>query len=135
MQIHFWTSDIDAAVRYYCDVLGFTQAYVQPEGGPYDFCILTLAGQQVMFGITPTDLIALDRNDRPLLETVLPRIGQAGPLSIYLAVPDVAGHYANAMAHDAQIVEPLWHAPWSSTQYSLIDMDGQLLTFYGAESH
>lgn len=130
MQIHFWTNDIDDAIRYYTETLGFALTYSQPDGGPYDFCILKLGNQEVMFGIPPTELIAMNRNDRPLMETVLSRIGQSGPLSIYLAVPDVEAHYTHAVAHKAQILEPLWQTPWGLTQYSLCDMDGQLLTFH-----
>lgn len=130
MQIHFWTADINAAIRTYTEVLGFTLAYAQPDGGPYDFCILKLGEQQVMFGIPPHELVALERNDQLLLEAVNQRIGKAGPLAIYIAVPDVAVHYAHAQAEGAEILEPLWQAPWNSIQYSLQDMDGHLLTFY-----
>lgn len=131
MQIHFWTNNIDAAITYYTQTLGFSLSYAQPEGGPTDFCILKLGEQQVMFGIPPIDLIALNRNDKPLMEAILPRIGQTGPLSIYLSVPDIEDHYANAQAHGADILEPLWQTPWGLSQYSLQDMDGQLLTFHG----
>ncbi|MEM7126613.1 MAG: VOC family protein [Chloroflexota bacterium] len=134
MQIHFWTKDINAAIQYYTQTLGFTLTYAQPDGYPYDFCILTLNEQQVMFGIPPTELIALERNDKPLMETILPRIGQSGPLSIYFTVPDVEAHYTNASEQGAKILEPLWQTPWGLHQYSLKDMDGQLLTFHGAES-
>ncbi|MBV7338673.1 SRPBCC domain-containing protein [Chloroflexi bacterium TSY] len=130
MQIHFWTHDIDEAIRYYTETLGFALTFAQPDGGPFDFCILTLNEQRVMFGIPPTELIALNRNDKPLLEAVLSRLSQVGPLSIYFSVLDVEAHYANATEHRAQILEPLWKTPWGLIQYSLIDMDGQLLTFY-----
>ncbi len=130
MQIHFWTNDIDAAIKYYTETLGFSLTYAQPEGDPYDFCILKLDEQQVMFGIPPTELIEMNRQDKPLLEAVLSRIGHAGPLSIYLSVSDIEGHYANAVERGAQIMEPLWQTPWGLQQYSLRDMDGQLLTFH-----
>ena len=130
MQIHFWTADIDKAIKTYTEMLGFTLTYAQPTEGPLDFCILLLEDQQVMFGNPPTELIGMNRNDQPLLEAVSGRIGQAGPLSIYFAVADVDAHYAHAVAQVAKIMEPLWQTPWRLKQYSLQDMDGQLLTFH-----
>lgn len=64
------------------------------------------------------------------METVLSRIGQSARLSIYLAVANVEAHYANGVAHEAQILEPLGQTPWGLTQYSRYDMGGQLLTFH-----
>ena len=130
MQIHFWTADIDQAIKTYTEVLGFTLTYSQPAEGPLDFCILLLEEQQVMFGIPPSELIEMDRHDRPLLEAVNGRIGKAGPQSIYFAVLDVDAHYAHAVKNGATIMEPLWQTPWGLKQYSLQDMDGQLLTFH-----
>ena len=130
MQIHFWTNDIDEAIRFYTETLGFTLTYSQPEGGPLDFCILKLGEQQVMFGIPPVELIELDRHDKPLMEAIVPRIGQKGPLSIYLEVADVEAHYQNAVGKGVQVLEPLWQTPWGLHQYSVQDMDGQLLTFH-----
>ena len=130
MQIHFWTTDIDKAIQFYTETLGFTLAYSQPDDGPLDFCILKLDEQQVMFGIPPVELIKLDRQDKPLMEAILPRIGQKGPLSIYFAVSDIEGHYQNAVEREAQILEPLWQTPWGLQQYSMQDMGGQLLTFH-----
>ncbi|MDJ0752169.1 MAG: VOC family protein [Ardenticatenaceae bacterium] len=130
MQIHFWTNDIDRAVRFYTEALGFTLIYSQPDNGPTDFCILQLSDQEVMFGIPPVKLAALDRPDKRLMEMVITRLGQNGPLSIYFAVPDVEAHYSQAVAQGAEILEPLWQTPWGLKQYSLRDMDGQLLTFH-----
>lgn len=131
MQIHFWTTDVDAAIAYYADVLGFELAFSQPDQGPREFCILRLGDQQVMFGSPPEDLIGLARIDKRLLETAMSRIGGAGPLSIYLAVEDVDDHYCAVKAAGADVVEPLWQTPWGLRQYSVSDMDGQLLTFHG----
>ena len=111
MQIHFWTNDIDQAIRYYTETLGFTLAYSQPDDGPLDFCILKLDEQKVMFGIPPAELIELDRHDKSLMEAVLPRIGQMGPLSIYFAVADVESHYQGTVGRGAKILEPLWQTP------------------------
>ncbi|MCP4422774.1 MAG: hypothetical protein GY805_39700 [Chloroflexi bacterium] len=130
--IHFWTNDIDTAIGYYTKTLGFSLIHVQPDKAPHDFCILKLGEQQVMFGIPPTELIRLNRPDKPLMEAVLSRIGQTGPLSIYLSVPDIKMHYANAVECGAEIIEPLWETPWGLNQYSLHDMDGQILTFHNA---
>lgn len=134
MQIHFWTADIDRAIKFYTEVLGFTLTYSQPAEGPLDFCILHLDDQQVMFGTPPAELIEMNRNDRPLLEAVNGRIGQAGPLSIYFAVSDVDAHFAHTVENGVTILEPLWQTPWGLKQYSLQDIDGQLLTFHNRGS-
>lgn len=134
MQIHFWTKDMDAAMTFYSNVLGFSISYAQPDEKPHDFCIMELNGQVVMFGEPPTKLVTQERNDVPLLRTVLSRVGEPGSLSIYLAVPDVEAHYERAKANGATILEPLWQPPWGAPQYSLSDMDGHLLTFHAEET-
>lgn len=131
MQIHFWTQDIDAAISFYTQTLGFTLDYVQPDGGPFDFCILSLNGQEVMFGISPEELAKQDRADKKLMKTVIERMGQVAPLSIYFAVPNINAHYATAQEKEATILETLWSPPWGAPQYSLQDMDGNLLSFHG----
>lgn len=130
MQVHYWTTDIDRIMAFYTQALGFNLDYAQPDGGPYDFCILSLADQTVMFGIPPTTLIKKARNDKALMEEVNGRIGQGGALSVYFEVEDVDAHYETAAAKQAQILEPLWQTPWGLSQYSVQDPDGNLLTFH-----
>ncbi len=130
MLVHFWTSGTDRVMDFFTGTLGFTVAHAQPEGGPFDFCILKLEDQEVLFGAPPEDLITQDRNDRPLLETVRDRIGQGGPLSVYFAVGDIDAHYQTATRLGVTVLEPLWLTPWGLKQYSVSDPDGNLLTFH-----
>ena len=128
--IHFWTNDLDATISYYTETLGFSVTHLQPTEHPHDFCILKLGEHQVMFGIPPTELIQSSRPDKALLELMLSRIGQAGPMAIYVSVPDIDKHYAHAVESGAEILEPLWDTPWGLRQYSLRDIDGHALTFH-----
>ena len=130
IQIHYWSPDVERLLAYYVEVLSFELTYRQPEEPPADFCILKLGNAQIMIGETPQAMITADRNDRRLLEAVAPRVGRPGPISVYIGVEDIDAHHDQVAARGAEIVEPIWDAPWGLRQFSVLDPDGNLTTFH-----
>jgi lactoylglutathione lyase len=130
IQIHYWTDDVERALSYYTKVLGFDLTYRQPDEGDAEFCILKLGDATLMFAQRPSSEISDDRNDSALLELAQERVGTPGPISVYIALTNVADFAADAEQCGARIVEPLWKAPWGLDQFSVLDPDGNLTTFH-----
>lgn len=132
IQIHYWSEDVERLLAHYVGVLSFELVYRQPNAPPADFCILKLGDARIMIARTPGAEMAEDRNDRRLLETVVPRIGHPGPISVYVGVEDVDAHHGRIATAGADIIEPIWNAPWGLRQFSVLDPDGNLTTFHAA---
>lgn len=132
IQIHYWSDDVERLLAHYVDVLSFDLVYRQPEAPPADFCILKLGDAQIMVAGTPDDERTGGRNDERLLETIVPRIGRPGPISVYIRVDDVDAVHDAAAGAGAEIIEPIWDAPWGLRQFSVADPDGNVTTFHGA---
>lgn len=130
IQIHHWSSDVERLLRHYIDVLGFELVHRQPTDPPAEFCILALGGARIMIGSNPAQLASLGRNDKRLLETVASRVGRAGPTSVYIEVDDIDAHHQTVAGRGADVVEPIWDAPWGLRQFSVRDPDGNLITFH-----
>ena len=132
VQIHYWTEDVERLLKHYVDVLSFELVYRQPVASPADFCILKLGDARIMIAETPDVGVIDDRNDGRLLEAVVPRIGHPGPISVYVEVEDIDDYHGRVVAAGAEVVEPIWDAPWGLRQFSVLDPDGNLTTFHAA---
>ena len=132
IQVHYWSEDVERLLEHYVGVLSFELVYRQPPDPPADFCILKLGDAKIMIA-QPPDLEALgDRNDGRLLEAVGPRIGRPGPISVYVEVEDVDAYHGRVAAAGAEVIEPIWDAPWGLRQFSVLDPEGNLMTFHAA---
>ena len=131
IQIHYWSDDVERLLAYYVDVLSFELAYRQPDEPPANFCILKLGDAQIMIARTPITEMATERNDARLLEEMALRGGRAGPVSVYVAVEDVDAYHEQVAAAGAELLEPIWNAPWGLRQFSVLDPDGNVTTFHG----
>jgi len=130
IQIHYWSDDVERLLAYYVDVLSLELAYRQPDEPPANFCILKLGEAQIMIAQTPTAETAAGRNDARLLEEIVPRAGRPGPISVYVAVEDVDAYRERVTAAGAELLEPIWDAPWGLRQFSVLDPDGNVTTFH-----
>ncbi len=132
IQIHYWSEDVERLLEHYVGVLSFELVYRQPSDPPANFCILRRGDAKIMIAQTPDREIAGNRNDGRLLEAVVPRIGRPGPISVYVEVEDVDEYHGRVKAAGAEVVEPIWDAPWGLRQFSILDPDGNLTTFHAA---
>ena len=132
IQVHYWSGDVERLLEHYVGVLSFELVYRQPPDPPADFCILKLGDAKIMIAQTP-DLEAVgSRNDGRLLEAVVPRIGRPGSISVYVEVEDVDAYHGRVAAAGAEVIEPIWDAPWGLRQFSVLDPEGNLMTFHAA---
>lgn len=130
IQIHYWSSDVERLLTHYVGVLSFELVYRQPDDAPANFCILKLGDAQIMIAEMPSAEMAASRNDERLLEEMIPRAGRPGPISVYIGVEDVDAYHSQVAAVGANIIEPIWDAPWGLRQFSVLDPDGNLTTFH-----
>jgi uncharacterized glyoxalase superfamily protein PhnB len=128
-KIHYWTKDVEKMISYYVEKLGFDLLYRQPLEGPANFCILKISNSQIMFAGPPVNDMT-DRNDRNLLEKVSKRIDHAGPISVYIGIIDVDAHFDFVLNQGATVLEPVWTPPWGLRQFSILDPDNNITTFY-----
>lgn len=131
IQIHYWSRNVERLLTHYVDVLSFQLVYRQPDDPPANFCILKLGDAQIMVAEAP-DTNTADRNDVRLLEEVGPRVGRPGPISVYIGVEDVNALHDRIASAGADVIEPIWDAPWGQRQFSIVDPDGNVTTFHAA---
>lgn len=132
IEVHYWTTDVQRAIDFYTGALGFQADFRHPTEGNPDFCILSLEGATVMFAGFEAMSPAGDatRFDAQLRQIVAERARAAGPMSIYIRVPNVDFHHERSRRALATVIEPLWDTPWGLRQYSVLDPDGNILTFH-----
>ena len=133
IQIHYWSADVERLLRHYVETLDFELVHRQPAEPPAEFCILRLGDAQIMIGSDPAGLVALGRSDRGVLEAAAARIGRPGAVSVYIGVDEIDAYHDRVLGNGAEVVEPIWNAPWGNRQFTVQDLDGNLTTFFGME--
>lgn len=111
--------DIEATIRYYRDVLGFTVDYLLPdETGRIVHAELNWRGAAIM--LAPVE--QLSAAARSLL---------GAGVVLYLTDPDgdLDAHYTAVQARGGQIVEAIADQEWGHRTFTVRDPDGYRLTF------
>ena len=112
-------SDVLRSLEFYRDVLGFTVPVTVPEAEPFVFAIVQ-SGPVEVFLNAPEPAIAEYPafKDRPI----------GGTLTLFVEVVNIA--LAHATLQDkVNIVMPLEHKWYGSTEFAFEDPDGYLITF------
>jgi catechol 2,3-dioxygenase-like lactoylglutathione lyase family enzyme len=112
-------SDVLRSLEFYRDVLGFTVPVTVPEAEPFVFAIVQ-SGPVEIFLNAPEPAIAEYPafKDRPI----------GGTLTLFVEVANIA--LAHATLQDkVNIVMPLEHKWYGSTEFAFEDPDGYLITF------
>ena len=130
IMIHYWTTEVEKAMMYYIEKLSFELEYKEPSDGMAKFCILSIGGSRIMFAGSTISEGSPDRKDRLVLEHVNKRIGSPGPISVYIGIDNIDEYYRRVKNQSAEIVEPIWDTPWRLRQFSTIDPDGNITTFF-----
>lgn len=100
-------ADADAGLAFLKDAFGFEEREVhRGDDGRVGHAELHLGPGIVMFGE-----------------------GDPGSYGVYVAVPDVDAHYAQAKAAGAEITREPEDMPYGSREYSARDLDGHMWSF------
>jgi uncharacterized glyoxalase superfamily protein PhnB len=105
--------DLDTALAYYRDRLGFTVDFTYESF----YAAVTRDGATVHLKNAPKTLA--DRAHRKEHEH----------LDAYLATTGVAALYAELQSRGARIIKPLGVRPWGHTDFYVEDADGYILCF------
>lgn len=112
--------DAPAAIAWLERAFGFERHLVIPDqSGGIAHAELRYAGALLMVGSARADALGMRA----------PRELGAVTQGIYIAVADVAAHYARALAAGAGIVRPLADTDYGSREYLARDLEGHLWSF------
>jgi catechol 2,3-dioxygenase-like lactoylglutathione lyase family enzyme len=114
----FLVDDLERAIAYYRDVLGFT--FGEPWGGFY--AIGTRDGFELHLKEAPKN--PAERQHRRANEH----------LDIYAGVDGIDAFYDHCVANGAKIIKPLAPTAWGTKDFYLEDPEGYILCFGGALS-
>jgi uncharacterized glyoxalase superfamily protein PhnB len=104
-----------AALEFLCAAFGFEKRFVAPGRVPG-----TIDNAQL--GLGP--------------ELIMIATARQGPRQgIYVFVPNVEAHYAQARAAKAEITQPLYRTDYGSTEYSALDCEGHAWSFGSYRGH
>ncbi|MBU2511353.1 VOC family protein [bacterium] len=130
IMIHYWTHDVEKIMKYYIEKLAFDLEYRQPSDSAANFCILRMADSKIMFAIAPSSQILPDRKDYLVLQNINKRTGSPGLISVYIGINDINGYFKKIKNNKAEIIEPIWDTPWNLRQFSVLDPDENITTFF-----
>ena len=116
------TADLQDALDFYTDKLGFTVL----RGTPSDGNVALARGDERLMLETAADHYSPGYN-----EAIVARLGSPSPHSLYLEEDDLAGYYEALQRAGVEIVDPLAPRPWGQTEFTVADGDGNWLTFWG----
>ncbi len=118
---NLFVRDVDAAIRYYCDVLGFTQGMTVPDKPPY------------IFGSVVRDSIEIFFNDQKSVLADHPEIANrpiGGALTLFIEIDQgIEGLLKKVQQHGATINMPLTEQFYGMKEFGMIDPEGWMLTF------
>jgi len=117
-------------MKYYIEKLAFDLEYRQPSDSAANFCILRMADSKIMFAIAPSSQILPDRKDYLVLQNINKRTGSPGLISVYIGINDINGYFKKIKNNKAEIIEPIWDTPWNLRQFSVLDPDENITTFF-----
>ena len=114
----FAVDDVDAAVAFYKDKLGFTLDMTMAPEGKTVFAVVSLSNR--------SSVIGLGMDDRA------PKPPYAPGVQFMIYLPDNKGideYYAKVQANGVKIDDPLTDTYWGDRAFSVHDPNGYWLTF------
>lgn len=114
-----YVSDLERSLRFYCDVLGFTETYRWPQEGPGQFVYLKLGSTGI--GLSPYT-VAEQIQGRPVA-----RGGQAPDFEVCLTTDDIEAASQRLLASGAKRLRPINRMDWGERMVLFADPDGHVI--------
>ncbi|HZQ81255.1 MAG TPA: VOC family protein [Gaiellaceae bacterium] len=114
-------ADLDEAVAFYRDKLGFDVAREAPGN-----VALSYGDARVMLEE------AGEFYDPAYNAAIRARLASQSPHSLYIEVKDLDAYHERLRAAGVQIVDPLADRPWGQSEFTVADCGGNWLTFWEA---
>ena len=109
----FLVDDLDRAIAYYCDKLGFELDFMY----------------QSFYASVTRDGFAIHLKHGPILAAEREHRKQHEHLDAYISVAGIRGLYGELEKSGAQIIKPLEERPWACLDFYVEDPDGYILCF------
>lgn len=132
LEPHLWCADLAESLRFYERALSFSVSASYPLDTPPAWYQLIRGKVRLMIASSPSEEIA--RDAQACLREVRDRIGQPGPISLYLRSDDVDHDLRACTEFGARVVEPLWTPFWGGPQFTVADPDGILWTITAGDN-
>ena len=113
-------NDVEETIDYYTDVLGFTLLMTVPETGKLDWAM-----------VKRNDVIMMFQSTKSLKEGV-PRLqGEkpGGGLTFYIKVDRITEIHEELFNNCAEIISELESTFYNTIEFSIVDVNGYILTF------
>lgn len=115
--------DMEAAVGFYRDVLGFVLDNSEPTG---DNSSLHRGSARIMLEV-PSNHFSAAYN-----QAIRERIGSVSATALYIEAPDLEDLYRRVQEAGVTVVDPLAWRPWNQDEFTIEDHVGNWLTFWNA---
>jgi uncharacterized glyoxalase superfamily protein PhnB len=114
----FLVDDLDRAIAYYCDRLGFDLDFI------YESFYASVSRDGRAIHLKHGDRLAAERERRK----------QQEHLDAYVAVSGIRGLFDEVQQRGADVIKPLEERPWACLDFYVQDPDGYILCFSEATS-
>ena len=112
--------DLDAALTFYVDRLGFSAQGDTEHGN-----VSVVRGDARLMLETTADFYS-DAYNAAIRE----RVGSSSPNALYMEADDLDELHSALAGTDARIVDPLANRPWGQAEFTVEDPYGNWLTFW-----
>jgi catechol 2,3-dioxygenase-like lactoylglutathione lyase family enzyme len=109
----FLVDDLDLAIAYYCDKLGFELDF------KYESFYASVTRDGFAIHLKHAPKMAADREHRK----------QNEHLDAYISVSGIRGLFSELKMRRAQVIKPLEERPWACLDFYVEDPDGHILCF------
>ena len=109
----FLVDDLDRAIRYYCDKLGFELAFV------YESFYASVTRDGFAIHLKHGSRLAGEKEHRK----------QNEHLDAYISVSGIQGLFSELEMRGAQVIKPVEKEPWACLDFYVEDSDGYVLCF------
>lgn len=113
-------NDVEQTIEYYTDILGFTVLMTVPETGKLDWAMVKRNDVVIMF------------QTKKSLSSELPRLAgekPGGGLTFYIKVDRITELHEELFNNEVEIISELESTFYNTIEFSVVDLNGYVLTF------
>ena len=113
-------NDVEQTIEYYTDILGFTVLMTVPETGKLDWAMVKRNDVVIMF------------QTKKSLSSELPRLAgekPGGGLTFYIRVDRITELHEELFNNEVEIISELESTFYNTIEFSVVDLNGYVLTF------
>lgn len=117
--VELMVRDVNETIKFYQDILGFTLLVKEEHDGKTEWAKMELGAFQISF-----------KPDYKMVEEVeyMQNKEMGGTLSVCIGVENLVEHY-QAIQHKFEMLDYPHLTPCGSTQFSMLDPNGYVVTF------